>query len=60
MILVSLMMTLVSEKMLISNSCISGLMSNLIKKSWTDSSVQRAYGESAFEELDEIYQEMVR
>ena len=31
------MMTLFSEKALISNRCISGLMSNLIKKSWTDS-----------------------
>ena len=27
-------MTLFSEKILISNRCISGLMSNLIKKSW--------------------------
>ena len=34
-ILVSLMKSLFSEKMLISNRCISGLMSNLIKKSWT-------------------------
>ena len=39
-ILVSLMMTIFSEKVLISNRCISGLMSNLIKKSWTDSNVQ--------------------
>ena len=30
-------MTLFSEKVLISNRCISGLMSKLIKKSWTDS-----------------------
>ena len=30
-------MTLFSEKVLISNRCISGLMSYLIKKSWTDS-----------------------
>ena len=36
-ILVSLMMLLFSQKVLISNRCISGLMSNLIKKSWTDS-----------------------
>ena len=36
-ILVSLTMTLFSEKVLISNRCIGGLMSNLIKKSWTDS-----------------------
>ena len=35
-ILVSLTMTLFSEKVLISNRCISGLMSNLIKKSLTD------------------------
>ena len=35
-ILVSLTMTLFSEKVLIFNRCISGLMSNLIKKSWTD------------------------
>ena len=34
-ILVSLIMTLFSEKILNSNRCISGLMPNLIKKSWT-------------------------
>ena len=34
-ILVSLRMSLFSEKMLISSRCISGLMPNLIKKSWT-------------------------
>ena len=34
-ILVSLTRSLFSEKMLISNRCISGLMSFLIKKSWT-------------------------
>ena len=39
-ILVSPTMTLFSEKVLISNRCISGVMSNLIKKSWTDSNVQ--------------------
>ena len=33
-ILVSLMMSLFSEKMLIFNRCISGSMSNLIEKSW--------------------------
>ena len=32
-------MTLFSEKMLISNRHISGLMPNLIKKSWTVSTV---------------------
>jgi hypothetical protein len=32
-------MSLFSEKMLISNRCISGLMPNLIKKSWTVSNV---------------------
>ena len=31
------MTTLFSEKVLISNRCIGGLMPNLIKKSWTDS-----------------------
>ena len=36
-ILVGLMMTRVSEKMLISTRCIHGFMSNLIKKSLTDS-----------------------
>ena len=36
-ILVSLTMTLFSEKVLISNRCISGLMPNVIKKSWTNS-----------------------
>ena len=39
-ILVSMTMTLFSEKVLISNKCIGGLMSNLIKKSWTDSSCE--------------------
>ena len=34
-ILVNLTRSLFSEKMLISNRCISGLMSSLIKKSWT-------------------------
>ena len=33
--MVGLMMTLFSEKMLISNICIRGLMPNLIKKPWT-------------------------
>ena len=37
-ILASLRMTWFSEKMLISSWCIHGFMSNLIKKSWTDSS----------------------
>ena len=32
-------MALFSEKILISNRCISGLMPNLIKKSWTDSNI---------------------
>ena len=36
-ILVSLTMTWFSEKMFISTRCIHGFMSNLIKKSWTDS-----------------------
>ena len=35
MILVGLVMTCFSEKMLISTRCIHGFMSNLIKKSWT-------------------------
>ena len=38
-ILVSLTRSLFSEKMLIFNRSISGLKSNLIKKSWTDSTV---------------------
>ena len=38
-ILVSLMMTLFSETVLISTRYISGLIPNLIKKSWTDSRV---------------------
>ena len=33
-------MTLFSEKVIISNRCISDLMLNLIKKSWTDSTLQ--------------------
>ena len=37
-ILVSLRMTIFSEKVLISTRYISGLVPNLIKKSWTDSS----------------------
>ena len=36
-ILVSLAMTFISGKMLNSTRCIHGFMSNLIKKSWTDS-----------------------
>ena len=39
-ILISLTRSLFSEKMLISNRCISGLMFNLIKKSWTVSILQ--------------------
>ena len=39
LILVSLTMTLLSEKILISNRCISGLMPNLIKKYWTHSNL---------------------
>ena len=42
-ILVSLTISLFSEKMLIFNRCISGLMSNLIKKSWTVSIVESRY-----------------
>ena len=43
MILVSLTMTLLSDKYLpISNRCISGLMPNFIKKSWTNSTSQAA------------------
>ena len=42
-ILVSLRMTLFSEKILISNRCISGLMPNLIKKSWTVSKLGNYY-----------------
>ena len=38
-ILISLTMTLFSEKVLVSNKCISGLMSDMIKKSWTDSNI---------------------
>ena len=43
LILISLMMTLFSEKMFISNLCISGLMPNLIKKSWTLKNVLKKY-----------------
>ena len=38
-ILVGLPMTRFSEKVIISTRCIHGFMSNLIKKSWTDSIV---------------------
>ena len=38
-IMVSLTMTWFSDKMLTSTTCIYGFMSNLIKKSWTDSSL---------------------
>ena len=38
-ILVSLTMTRFREKMLISTKCMHGFMSNLIKKSWTDSNM---------------------
>ena len=46
-ILVSLTMTIFSEKVLISYRCISGLMSNLIKKSWTDSNMYVVVGAPA-------------
>ena len=42
-ILVGLMVTLSCEKMLISTRCIHGFMSNLIKKSWTDSTLRATY-----------------
>ena len=42
-ILVSLTRSLFSEKMIISNRCISGLMPNLIKKSWTISTLWVAW-----------------
>ena len=35
-----LVLALFSEKVLISNRCISGLMPNLIKKSWTDCNIE--------------------
>ena len=41
-ILLSLTMSLFSEKIFIFNRCISGLMSNLIKKSWMVSNTQHA------------------
>ena len=40
MILVKLTVKLFSEKMLISTRCKHGFMSNLIKRSWTDSILQ--------------------
>ena len=46
-ILVSLIRSLLSEKILISNRCISGLMSNLIKKSWTDSNLYSLNGKGS-------------
>ena len=42
-ILVSLMMSLFSEKMLIFNRCISGSMSNLIEKSWKVSNLDAVF-----------------
>ena len=45
-ILVSLTRSLFSEKMLISNRCISGLMSNMIKKSWRVSNIPVSMKES--------------
>ena len=39
-LLASLKARLFSEKMLISTRCIRGFMSNLIKKSWTDSNIE--------------------
>ena len=42
-ILLSLTMSLFSEKMLIFNRCVSGLMSNLIKKSWTVSNTNTSH-----------------
>ena len=43
-ILVRLTRALFSEEMLVSNRCIRGLMSNLIKKSWTDSILEALLG----------------
>ena len=43
-ILVSLIVKLISEIMLISTRCIHGFMSNLIKKSWTVSSLNGVMG----------------
>ena len=45
-ILVSLALTRFSEKMLISTGYIHGFMSNLIKKSWTDSNVGGMRGQT--------------
>ena len=45
-ILVSLRMSLFIEKMLIFNRCISGLMSNMIKKSWRVSNIPVSMKES--------------
>ena len=46
-ILVGLTMTRFCEKMLITTRCIHGFMSNLIKKSWTDSNLNGRDGQKA-------------
>ena len=54
-ILASLRMTLFSKKVLIYNICISGLLSNLTKKSWTDSNTNCTF----LPKLDEADDEMI-
>ena len=53
-ILVGLKMTLLNEKMLISHRCRSGLMPNLIKKSWTvsNSKYSKYKKKITFEDLE--------
>ena len=53
-ILLSLTITLSSEKVLNSNRCISGLMPNLITKSWTDSTLN-VLGIQMFSILEFLY-----
>ena len=48
-------MTSFNEKVLISNICISGLLSNLTKKSWTDSNTNCTF----LPKLDEADDEMI-
>ena len=46
--------TLTLEKMLISTRCIHGFMSNLIKKSWTDSMFHRQLNQHMTKNFDNI------
>ena len=53
-ILISLTRLLFNEKMLISNRCICGLMPNMIKKSWTVSTIEQSKVIAEFVKNDQM------